>query len=157
MSRRETLDQLRSFYKDFAEHQSVFKELWAKSPGDGYLNSATPKQKKRLAELRPDLAVRYGRLRAALAEPQGGIPKLGNAYVFSLALADPVGNPFLFQALDSSVQTAAIAVGHFEQHAKEDVVTLTSPVYWWRRSRTGLSAAYKEIKDWFTIIAKLKP
>lgn len=154
--------ELRSFYVDISEYQAILTELWRRNPSDGYLSLANAEAKQRLANLRRDLTLRYGRLRPAIAEPQGGIPILGNAFstageCFLVALADPLGNPWLFSALDASVQTTAIAVGHFEQSQRDDIVALTSPVYWWRRSRSRVVAIYAEIKDWLGIVAKLKP
>src|SRR5207249_4915702 len=110
--------------------------------GGEWWGDVTEDEEHPVEERRRNLSVLYGRVKPALEEALGGIPILSNAYVtagelFSVALADPSDNPWLGAALDGSVQSAAVAVGYFERRRSEDLVTVTSPVYWWRRGRSG--------------------
>ena len=51
--------------------------------------------------------------------------------IFQVALREPWDNPWLGSAPDGSAQTIAIAIGHYERAATEDIITPLP------RSRTG--------------------
>ncbi len=161
MTRAETLASLRSFRADLIEYDVLIKVLW-RTNQERWLSAATDDQRNRMEELRSGLGLKYGRVRSAIAEANGGIRTLqsfgmNRGEVFEVAFRDPQGHPLLFAAVDGARGLTDIAVGHFEHLEREDPVTRTSIVYWWRRARGGLARLYGEIKDWAGIIAKLWP
>lgn len=162
VERSEALSELRAFQEDFRRYRRLIDAVWRRSPG-GRGAAPTEEEAGAIDALREDLSRQYGRLRPALAEPHGGIPLLGSnvsgvaGEVFHVALRDPWDNPWLDGAFEGSTQTIAIAIGHFERMRDEDIITKTSIVYWWRRLAGRIRTIYRELKDWLTLLAKLRP
>jgi hypothetical protein len=164
VTRHDALEELRTFADGLARYEALLRAAWRRQGGAGWYDALGDDARRELEALRYDLARQYGRLKPAIAEAHGGgLPIIGNnlvgsaGEVFQVALADPSDNPWLSDALDGSRQTAAIAIGYFEGHQREDIVTRTSIAYWWRRGSGGLRAIYREVKDWATIATKWKP
>lgn len=116
------LEDLRQFERSFLRYAELLDEIGDRAGGVAWFSAATREERREVERLRYELNRLYGRIRPAIAEANGGIPILGNAYttageVVQVALAEPSDNPWIEAALDGTRQLIAMTLGYYERHA----------------------------------------